>query len=255
VAGDDNKPTIITHPAEQVYALEARFFGCANDWGWERDFELQIDDEIPHYSSPREVQILEQTCSGCTTTARVRVPDREEEMLCKAHQSGLLDRALELELLRLQAIRNFPWSSPIRVPRLIAYVKHAENGHIVGLLREWIDPGDRGGCLEVYYPPSHEPNPACAAESDSITPAKERREKWAAQIRETVVRLHAIGVVWGDGKPHNVVIDSMDDAWLVDFGGGWTPGWVDEELADTVEGDEQAVRNIFEFLGVEERVD
>ena len=84
VAGDDNKPTIILHPAEQLYALEAGFFGGTNDWGCERDFELQIDDEIPHYSS-REVQVLEQICSGCTTTARVRVPDREEEMLCKAH--------------------------------------------------------------------------------------------------------------------------------------------------------------------------
>jgi serine/threonine protein kinase len=173
-------------------------------------------------------------------------------MLCKAQPSGLLVRELELELFRLQAIKTFSSSSSsssssreesrsssVRVPRLIACVKRAENGHIIGLLREWIDPGVRGGCLKNV----------CYADS---TPAKERREKWAAQIRETVDRLHEMGVVWGDGKPRNVVIDSNDDAWLIDLGGGWTPGWVDEEL---VEGDEQAVRKILEFLGVEVKAD
>jgi tRNA A-37 threonylcarbamoyl transferase component Bud32 len=65
-----------------------------------------------------------------------------------------------------------------------------------------------------------------------------------------VDQLHEIGVVWGDGKAGNVIIDNDDIAWLIDFGGGWTEGWVDEELADTVEGDEQAVRNIIKFLDI-----
>jgi tRNA A-37 threonylcarbamoyl transferase component Bud32 len=79
-----------------------------------------------------------------------------------------------------------------------------------------------------------------------------RRQKWASQIRETVDQLHEMGVIWGDGKTSNIIVDEEDDAWLIDFAGGFTQGWVDEELADTVEGDEQAVRKIIEFLSVKE---
>ena len=54
----------------------------------------------------------------------------------------------------------------------------------------------------------------------------------------------------GDGKASNIIIDDQDNAWLIDFGGGWTEGWVDKEVADTVEGDEQAVNSIVNSLGV-----
>ncbi|KAI1099213.1 hypothetical protein F4804DRAFT_349567 [Jackrogersella minutella] len=112
------------------------------------------------------------------------------------------------------------------------------NKCIIIILREWIPLGILGGRLRYIH---------------VSTIPRERREKWAAQIRETVDQLHDIGVVWGDGKTSNVIIDNNDDAWLIDFGGGWTEGWVDEELDDTVEGDEQVVRNIVKFLDVERR--
>jgi len=47
-----------------------------------------------------------------------------------------------------------------------------------------------------------------------------------------------MGVIWGDGKTSNVIVAEADDAWLIDFAGGFAQGWVDKELADTVEGDE-----------------
>jgi serine/threonine protein kinase len=123
----------------------------------------------------------------------------------------------------------------IRIPRLLGYVKHAEEGYIVGFLRQWAPSGLDGGLRDV--------------EVSKIS--TERRRKWVAQMRETVEKLHEIGVVWGDGKIDNVVIDEKDDAWLIDFGGGWTEGWVDEKLADTIEGDVQAVKHIAEFLDVD----
>lgn len=169
-----------------------------------------------------------------------RVLVNDQEMLCKARKTGLLDQNLERELVSLQTIKAFSRESKsIRIPKLIGYVKHAENGHIIGLLREWIPSGVLGGCLKDM----------CAS-----TTGKERKEKWAAQIRETVDQLHDMRLVWGDGKPNNVIIDNEDGAWLIDLAGGWTDGWVDEEIADTVEGDEQAVRNIFKFLGVEAKI-
>lgn len=64
--------------------------------------------------------------------------------------------------------------------------------------------------------------------------------------------LHDKGIIWGDGKADNVLIHpDSDEPWLIDFGGGTTRGWVDEHLAGTVDGDNQAVSRIFEFLKVE----
>ncbi|ERF73241.1 hypothetical protein EPUS_08792 [Endocarpon pusillum Z07020] len=83
---------------------------------------------------------------------------------------------------------------------------------------------------------------------DSV--AKLRRKKWARQIRSIVQQLHDIGVVWGDAKPGNILIDKKDDAWIVDFGGSWTEGWVDPELAESMKVDLQALKRIIEFLKV-----
>ncbi|WAO87261.1 Protein kinase domain-containing protein [Fusarium falciforme] len=60
--------------------------------------------------------------------------------------------------------------------------------------------------------------------------------------------LHNAGVVWGDAKPDNVLIDSSQDAWVVDFGGGYTEEWVPKTLAGTTEGDLVALEKIVEFI-------
>lgn len=76
----------------------------------------------------------------------------------------------------------------------------------------------------------------------------EDRRRWARQIGHAVGRLHAAGVVWGDAKHENVLVDMAGDAWLVDFGGSYTRGWVDEERRETVEGDLQGLGRIEEWL-------
>ncbi|RWA12174.1 hypothetical protein EKO27_g2925 [Xylaria grammica] len=63
------------------------------------------------------------------------------------------------------------------------------------------------------------------------------KSKWAEQIKSSLQQLHAYGVVWGDAKPDNVMIDSNNDAVIIDFGGGYTHGYVTLELMETVEGD------------------
>jgi hypothetical protein len=41
-----------------------------------------------------------------------------------------------------------------------------------------------------------------------------------------------------------LVHKDTDDAWLIDFGGSWTDGWVGQDLSETKEGYLQAVRKI-----------
>ena len=112
-------------------------------------------------------------------------------------------------------------------------VVESKEGDVVGILMEYIN--------------KTLPNLADALSKDDVI-EKSRRAKWATQIEDTLKQLHAIGVVLGDAKTSNILIDENDDAWIVDFGGGQTLGWVDYELVGSKEGDLQALKKILEAL-------
>ena len=112
------------------------------------------------------------------------------------------------------------------------------------------------GILLAYIPHKHHSLHALLtgvekgniAESEATPTA---RQKWARQIRETVAGLHDLGILWRDLKTQNVLIDDNGDAVVLDFGGGNTVGWVDNDKYATMEGEEQGLRKIMEALGVE----
>ncbi|PNS21487.1 hypothetical protein CAC42_1266 [Sphaceloma murrayae] len=78
---------------------------------------------------------------------------------------------------------------------------------------------------------------------DSDT-AESHRERWAREIERTVKILHEGGIVWGDAKADNFMVDADNRLWIIDFGGSYTEGWVDADKADTMEGDEQGTERI-----------
>lgn len=80
------------------------------------------------------------------------------------------------------------------------------------------------------------------------TPEESRRQ-WITQIQHTVQALHDADIIWGDAKAGNILVDKngKGDAWVIDFGGGYTQGWVDREKANTVEGDLQGLGRIIGF--------
>jgi serine/threonine protein kinase len=53
-------------------------------------------------------------------------------------------------------------------------------------------------------------------------------EKWSSQLREAMEYLHEKGFVWGDAKAASVLVGKDGNAILIDFGGGYTSGWVDQ---------------------------
>jgi hypothetical protein len=55
-------------------------------------------------------------------------------------------------------------------------------------------------------------------------------------------------VTWGDAKTANMLIDNNSNAWITDFGGGFTRGWVPQELMETKQGDLQALGKILENM-------
>lgn len=119
----------------------------------------------------------------------------------------------------------------LRTSRLCGIVVGA-SGWIRGLLYEWIDTS---------------PDRTLTWMVDSRTPMA-TREKWATQIRETVAKLHDLGVVWGDVKSENVLIDKDDNAVVIDLEGGYTKGWVDADKSGKLEGDLQGLERMQDFI-------
>lgn len=95
---------------------------------------------------------------------------------------------------------------------------------ILGILLSYIDCADRPLSARVHPDTPNDPPLAT-------------RRRWMEQLESTLGELHDRGIVWGDAKAENVLIDQNDDAYITDFGGGYTNGWVDKDLAETLDGD------------------
>lgn len=89
-------------------------------------------------------------------------------------------------------------------------------------------------------------DPVMEGKAGEVTLSTKR--KWMAQIENTVAELHKKNIIWGDAKPGNIIIDTDDNAWLIDFGGGFTEPWVGLEQYETREGDLQALKRIRDIL-------
>jgi hypothetical protein len=154
-----------------------------------------------------------------------------KETICyfKAFQPGCQREALH-ELNANLRIDQLKVEDGLRVPRILGLVQ-GEDGSYMGLLLSYIDCDGR--TLEG------------AVRAD--TP-KHLRQRWADQVISNLEHLHEAGIVWGDAKAANVLVDRNMDAWIIDFGGGFTEGWVEREKAGTVEGDIQGLAKIVDYI-------
>lgn len=119
------------------------------------------------------------------------------------------------------------------MPKLIGFVVDDDDGGIIGILEEFIPNEYTLSRIKVGI----------------VTAVMEQRKKWAEQIRKTFDLFHKIGVVWGDGKTDNILINSeTDDTWLFDLRGSFTDGGVHAVWKETCERDELAVGEDYRFL-------
>ncbi|KAJ4337465.1 hypothetical protein N0V87_004611 [Didymella glomerata] len=119
----------------------------------------------------------------------------------------------------------------IKVPRLVGFVAFEDSKtETMGFLLSHIE----------------ESTPLTKMLKSSVP--EEKREHWSRKSKEYVDTLHRHDIIWGDAKADNFMVDKHDDLWIIDFGGSYTEGWVDPELSDTLEGDEQGLQKVQKAL-------
>ncbi len=118
------------------------------------------------------------------------------------------------EVSALLLIQDLDPGNKLPIPRLVALVQDPDsygNNHIIGILLTLINAAGDLGTLAT----------------DAPGPLKRR---WYRAVVDSVKILHSKNIIWGDVKADNVLIDHQQNAWIIDFGGGVTAGWVDPEL-------------------------
>ncbi|KAK5736564.1 hypothetical protein LTR17_007383 [Elasticomyces elasticus] len=143
----------------------------------------------------------------------------------------------ELKAQILGRIAQLGLHEKYRFSRLIGLVTTSssarkEQDHelaVVGMLLHLIPTGPNGGSFLTR----------------TVQARKEMFPQWKAEVEAMVKVLHEHGLVWGDVNAGNVIIDEEDKAWVIDFGGLNNPEFVDDELAETKEGDWQGVGRLF----------
>lgn len=242
--GQNAKPTLqdFLFPETMVYTLDVALEKLITrpcetlegDTG-QTSYGVLLRDEIcSAWTSflPSEIEVIpKQPGNALSATPRkVKFVGDTIPFFFKLAQAG--DQSImEREIQTYKKTKDAGLEDDLRISRLHGLVQD-EDGLILGLLLTYIDCGNRSlACAGPEAPPA-------------------LRRRWADQVRATVERLHRAGVIWGDVKAENVLVDSDEDAWVIDFGGGYTEGCVEKESAGTVEGDLQGMENLFQFLGV-----
>ncbi|CAG9949749.1 unnamed protein product [Clonostachys rosea f. rosea IK726] len=106
---------------------------------------------------------------------------------------------------------------------------------VIGMLLSYIKPKRRGILGTLQY---------VAYEEQS----RKHFRRWVNDLNNILGGVHKAGCVWGDAKPENVLVDDEDNVRLIDFGGGYTDGWVEEEQHGTQRGDLEAMEKIRQWL-------
>lgn len=153
--------------------------------------------------------------------------------LCFFKAYGLASEVpMTRELIVHKKLYDAKLGPEVRVSQLQGIVHTQDEDATLGLLLSLVDHEEGMTLQSALYdnPPQH------------------LRERWAKQVSHTVEELHRVGAIWGDAKTDNILIDHDGNAWVIDFEGGYTEGWVDKDKAGTKEGDLQGLGKILDRI-------
>ncbi|KAJ6785077.1 hypothetical protein PWT90_08531 [Aphanocladium album] len=180
--------------------------------------EVHVDDVVVLQTLARNPVAEHVAC---------KVAVHGEVMFCKAESGGVafgdsvvgkdFQTMLEIRAALANLARKGVEPPSLKVPGLRGVLRHPEEGHVIGFLRDWID----GVGLDDHD---------TAALPDAVC------EEWDSKVLRTVSALHELDVYWGAPDDKSVIIDRSGEPWVVDFGAKVDLGFRREQ-ADLEEGD------------------
>ena len=237
---------------EQWYSVPTLFYNLETKDKVLHAVELEPDDDLhrrirkllPEISIPKYVRELDipffRACDlvvldGSNSPppyhpARVRKRESEDVFFLKLVDNGQ-PQPTKREIPMLHRIAEKGLHEHIRCPKLEGLVTYGDDRtKIMGFLQ------------------SNIPNPTpLTLKLDAAVP-QELRDRWATETERVRDVLHEHGMVWGDAKADNFMVDEHDELWIIDFGGSYTEGWVDPKLNESVEGDDMGIEKIANAL-------
>lgn len=168
-----------------------------------------------------------------TTAGKVSMVDGRYAWFKPRDLGREADFLRELRLLKVIKDTAYLEHHGVRYSRLLGVATASFSNDlcaVVGLLISWIPPAPDGPHLK----------------SQSARQIRDSHTKWRQQVTKTVSFLHDHGICWGDVNVCNIAIDNNINAWVIDFGGSNNAEFVDDDLAETTEGDWQGIQRIFD---------
>ncbi|TKX22168.1 protein kinase domain-containing protein 30 [Elsinoe australis] len=183
---------------------------------------------LPRFDSAR--LNIDWYCNNTECTRRpVAVRDASSPTTMMAFKPSRSATYFLQEVNTLLKLKTHPHRSALRIPDLLGLIEDQATQKIEGFLMTHVK---HSSIMEL------------ARQNVSL----EKRNVWMDQIEAPVKGLHEMGLVWGDVKPENVLVDEAGNAWVIDVEGGYLPEWVDQDLQGTQEGDLRAVMKMREML-------
>lgn len=211
------------------------------------DLQRRVDDLLPRLPLPKKLRSLSIPWISATeitvlaeaddpppvhpSLVRTTLPDCDPRTYYFKPVDPTQPQPPKREIELLHRIQSKGLDKEFNVPRLEALVGWQDSKiEAMGYLLSVID----------------DPVPLTKLLDSEVDESK--RKRWAKESKRIVDLLHEHDIVWGDAKADNFLVDRDNQLWVIDFGGSYTEGWVDAELNETVEGDEQAVEKIVNGL-------
>lgn len=193
--------------------------------------------DVPWYSS-NDLTVLE-----CADT-----PDPYHPCLVQHRESGeqmffkTVDnnntQPIKRELDILKKIEKKGLRQKFNCPKLLGIVTRATS--------DKAEKNSRSSIMGFLQTAIDQPTPLTIKLDSAVPQAK--RDAWAQKADEAKKILHENGIIWGDAKADNFMVDAEEKLWIIDFGGSYTEGWVDPEIAETKKGDNMGVEKIVNAL-------
>lgn len=249
-----------TQTLEQWYACKTRFLSLkiadrslqAVELASSEDLEERMTKLRPHLAPiPKYISNIDvpwYSSADLTVLECADTPDPYHPCLVKHQQSGeqmffkTVDnnntQPIKREIDILNKIEKKGLRQKFYCPKLLGIVTCATPAEA--------DKNSRNSIMGFLQTAINQPTPLTTKLDSAIPQVK--RDAWARKADEAKEILHENGIIWGDAKADNFVVDAEEKLWIIDFGGSYTEGWVDPDIAETKKGDNMGVTKIVNAL-------